>query len=806
MKKVVVFVLLGLFLAISMSFNAEAADDLIDLYPYDQQACLEAANACTQTKVGSSYWTFEYAGYRYHFVRGAARYVSEFNDANANGLIAANEMGALSWNAFAGVIFNNTDETVVLSTLNARTDLTSVVHRIYTYWDADGVLQMVENHIHTYYIFNDGTPEAPDWRLATEAEKTAYDAADPKPATTRVAYVRMKLDDTDTDGYVLEPLGYLKWTNADVDTVADTNVENWSTIITGDPNYVTIPADWSVVTFGTFDRGSYKATELVTKIPTLMVDETVDPIAFHYAPQPSVFSNELGAMDDDPASEGINVVVEYNGTFDLPNNISVSWVDMFDDMGAIIHKTEKLDYEVEISQEGMILETIEFTYDEVTDSYTPSGAVTVIDSSAFGDGYLATYRAINPEMQVTEREVDIVIGVMPPKFVGVANRYVDEDMYVDLLDGITADDGYGNDITDTIQVTYPAGFNYYNPQPGQYQIDLEFSHHVHFDGVQSTLDFNGTIRNWNEVTGYNADINVNTYANYAVFDDLTNFRDAASAWGSVFVVVGADGKVDEIYDRYDWGYTSATENDVIKDLVHFTAWQAAVTIEEGGYIVTAHGSTYTPPMRALTYDSPVTLVIGYPDFDYDIIKNASYTLTVDDTTAPVALIVDENYTIEMGQYSNRDDAILANVVVFDYFDAIDDLAVYVSNNGNLNLNAGGTYPVEVTVEDLAGNTTVVSFDVHVVPAPASEQDVIDMIDEQAVNEDEINGILDSYTFTQAEIQAMIDAAKAEATQDALDSLPEDQVGTQIGVTIVIALGASAISFIGAILFLKKKPL
>src|SRR3989339_976469 len=105
MKKVVAFFLLGLFVALATSFTTQAAEgDLVDLYPYDQIACLEGTNACTQTKLGDSNWDFEYYGHRYHVVRGAARYATEFTDANSDGFISALEMPTMAWNAFASLI------------------------------------------------------------------------------------------------------------------------------------------------------------------------------------------------------------------------------------------------------------------------------------------------------------------------------------------------------------------------------------------------------------------------------------------------------------------------------------------------------------------------------------------------------------------------------------------------------------------------------------------------------------------------------------------------------------------------------
>ncbi len=813
MKKVVAFLLLGLFIAFGYSVKTQAADgDLIDLYPYDQIACLEGTSACTQTKLGSSFWTFEYAGYRYHFVRGAARFASEFNDGNSDGFIASNEMGTLAWNAFAGVIFNNTSEEVVLSTATARTDLTSVVHRIYAYFDENGDLAMVEDHFFSQYIKNEGTTEAPDWRLATAEEKTAYDAADPKPADMLVTPVRMIVDDVDDEGYVLEPLVYLAWRM--YGTAADAPIEDRSLLIDGNPDYVTIPADWTVVTFGTHDRGAYTATNFVKMLPSLLADDTVEPIEFNYVTQAPVFNNALGAMDDDPATAGINVVVDYNGTFDLPNDISVTWIDMFDDTtGAIINNTEKINYEVEISQDETILETITFTYDEIADAYTPSGAVTVIDSSAFGDGYKAIYRATNPEMQVTEREVDIVIGVMPPRFAGVMNRYVDEDLYVDLMEGITADDGYGNDLTNTIQVTYPAGFNTYFPQPGQYQIDLEFTHHVHFDGVLPEVTMNGTTyayQAFNPTATTTNDYNVHIYTNVATVKAMT------LSWTSAIAVFGADGKLDQVLSRANnklmneanpLPTTDAGNTNVVDPAV----WQAALTLEEGGFIVVVKGTSSIPEnafVKGLPYDVAGSYALEVPDFDYDIVKTASYMLTVDDTTAPIALIVDDNYTINTGEFTNRDAAILANVVVFDYYDSIDDLAVYVSNNGNLNLNAGGTYTVEVTVEDMAGNVTVVTFDVHVV----LNEEVADLLAQLEEAQQALADLEDQFGDDEAALAAAIariealETALADAQEaiEALQVVPETGCGSAINGSSALFITFSILMGSALIVFLKKR--
>jgi len=810
LKKLVVLLLLGFTVALGFMSSAKAADgDLVDLYPYDQIACLEASSSCTQTKLGDSNWDFEYYGHRYHIVRGSARYATEWDDDNADGFISALEMTTMSWNAFASLIINDTDESVILSTNNVRTDLTSVVHRMYAYFDEEGQLQMFEDHIGTYHIFNDGidaTPANADWRLATQAEIDAYTAADPKPATTRLTHIRMALDETDTDGYVIEPIKYLAWTNADVDTAVDLDVENWSTIIAGNPNYVSIPAGWTIVSFGTNDRGTLnaKTTAYIHAMPLAMLDDAVAPFKTVYTPQPAVFAG-LTALDDDLVTPGTNIVVDYNGTFDLDPTISASWINMFNAEGKIINSTDKLDYEVTISQGETDLQTISFTYDAGTNAYTASGAVTAIDTSVFGSGYTATYTVETPEEDVTVATADIVIGVMPPKFAGVANRYVNEGAFVDVLEGVSADDGYANDKTDDIVVTLPANFNQYSPLPGTYEIGLSFTHHVHFDGVQSKVLFKGvTTVNFNEQTDLNADVDINTSPSLKVFTEITNFTTAGSGYGSVIVVVAADGTMKERYDRYNWNYTTST-GTIVGDATTFAAWQAALTLAEGEYILTAHGSVHAPVLRAaaLAFGDTVALTIGYPDFDYDIVTNSSYILTVDDITAPMLVVVNGNYKVEANAYTTVNQAILANIVAFDFTDDYEDLSIYVSNNGGMTL-VPGTYTVEVTVEDVAGNSSAQSFTVTVIAPKLTLAEVQALLDAQTITQAEIQAMIDAQTITAAEAQALLDQqtltqAEIQALIDAsITAIPETgcgsaiNIGSSLMITLSLVLGAALV--------------
>ena len=109
---------------------------------------------------------------------------------------------------------------------------------------------------------NDGTDvlDNADWRLATTAEKDAFiAAADPLVDTpnTRYAHVRIIRDETDTDGYVLEPIKYLTWVNDDMSKVTPAiPVQEQSLLLDRDPSELHIPAGWSVFSVSSNDRGT----------------------------------------------------------------------------------------------------------------------------------------------------------------------------------------------------------------------------------------------------------------------------------------------------------------------------------------------------------------------------------------------------------------------------------------------------------------------------------------------------------------------------------------------------------------------
>jgi hypothetical protein len=319
---------------------------------------------------------------------------------------------------------------------------------------------------------------------------------------------------------------------------------------------------------------------------------------------------------------------------------------------------------------------------------------------------------------------------------------------------------------------------------------LTYDDPVSFDNVGlDTVTINGATLEWNRAQ-FNTVTALNTGAvnDYAIFTDEAMARNVGWAWGSVMVLVGADGKVDAVYDRYTWDIDD--ENGAsVGDSTIFTNWKDNLTIEDGGFVIASHGSTISPLLRALTYDDPVSYDFGEQDMTFDIVTQDSYTLTVDDITAPVVMVVDDNYFVYADDYSNANNAILANVVAFDNYDDSDTLALYVSDNGGLLPSVPGVYSVEVTAEDYAGNATVVSFDVTVKEARytnAQIDDAVNAID--YLTPDQIQALLDGQDLlTEADVQALLDAQML--TTSDVQTLIDDTIAANTGCGSSLNIGS-----------------
>lgn len=823
MKKITTLFLLFVAALVVMMPTFAEDGDLVDIYPYDDPNALYGPST-PHTLVGDSNWDLEFLGHRYHIVRGGVRFAHQWTDADADGVYAPTDYPGVSWNAFGVLTINDGEDDIEMSTTNLRADITTVFHVAYAYFNEEGVLMMFEDQFFTYYIHNDGDDalENADWRLATQAEIDAFEAAaDPLVDTpnTRLSQVRIMRDETDADGYVLEPLSYLKWTNPDLAGLTGEDAvpeAEQSLLVEHNPNHVVVPAGWTSFSFGTNDRAAaYSAVDFLHLfVPSFLEEEAPKMNKVYTYPDP-VFAG-ISGHDDDGATPGTQMIVEFNApSFDLPNDISASWIRMFDEDGLTINKTEKLSYKVEVfdvadynlADEGHVptpLQTINFVYDADADTYTPDAALTVVDSTGFGNGYIALYSAEHPENGLTEVEVEIAVGVLPPKFTNVKNRFADEGVFVDLLGDIKADDGYGNDLTNTIKVTPPAGFNMYNPKPGTYQINLEFTYNVFIAGEPTVLTIDGTDYEIDiELINTVEHINVTDYGRFAIFTESEAVNDVGSGYGSVFLVAAADGTLKEWYDRYNWNHMTE-DGIVVEDETQFNAWRSGLVLAEGEFVVGVHGSVNSAGLRNLPFGHPISLTLGTEDFETDIVTKTSYELVIDDRTAPQIVVIDNQYTVESDRFTSVDNAILANVVAIDNFDTRSQLSLYVLDNGNMAMADGkllpGTYQVIVAAADRAGNETEVAFTVVVKQAKPTQQDLEEKLTEVENKVDEVDNKVDE---TKDEVDNRLTPEQVDkAIEDALKA----NGGVNVLTAVLMSLGAALVAFGGSALlfFMKKK--
>src|SRR5690606_198405 len=125
------------------------------------------------------------------------------------------------------------------------------------------------------------------------------------------------------------------------------------------------------------------------------------------------------------------------------------------------------------------------------------------------------------------------------------------------------------DLTNTIEITVPQGFNYYSPKPGTYEIELEFTYNVFIAGIPTELTI-GTTTYDIDMTTVNTVTNVSVlnYGRFAVFTDASKVHTVGSGYGSVFLVAAADGTLKEWFDRYNWNHMTST-GVVVKDETQF---------------------------------------------------------------------------------------------------------------------------------------------------------------------------------------------------------------------------------------------
>ncbi len=805
MKRLISVLTLGLFLVLGLSLTLGAAEtELVDVYPYEQEACLLAEDGCTQTKVGKSDWTLEYNGYRYHFVRGSDKYVSEMTP-NGEGYMDKTSYTPVTFNAFGMLFHNNTDAPVKFRD-GDRTALTVVMHRMWSYFDEEGVLQMFENHIYKKHMVNDKHDSGgEEWRFADAAEAAAYDAAadGEKPANMLNTHFRIIRDKNSTKGYVLEPLGYLKWTHANYDSSDPTSKK--SILLDYDPNEAHLPAGWKIVTSGTYDRSTYEvAMGMVEKMPDTFLEETPQKAVFKF-PEVAPKINGWAAKDQNEFVEGVQLVNDWNVPFAFDvTGVSATWLQMFDENGKILHKTQKLPFNFIIKdiETKEVLETITYTANEAG-VYEPSGPFTKVDTSEFENMYAVelVVKALNNLEDKVEGE--IVVGVLPNRFEGVpVDRYEDDGIYVDISEGITAFNGNNVEISDALVFTHPANFNPYNPLPGEYEIevyvDYEYVWPAVFDG-KDRLTFKSDDPAVADVYAYlqkerrnvafdKGKTSLLTYIDYEHKELVAETK--GMAWGSVAGVIGADG-----YMKHTWdGFTSYTETKpdgtkiVHADGAAMTNAIKAYVLQEGEAMILAHGSAEGNCIR-YGYGKKVTVEEGRLEKRYTAKATTTYNLIIDDRTPPQARAVQNPFKVDNTMYETVNEAILANVVGFDNYG---ELSMFVTNDGGADLSVPGKYTVKVEVEDEAGNSVFVQYTLEVV--------------EPKLTQDEVDALLAAQKASmEAERQTQITNVQNQLTTrvDEVEAQP-DKVGAPIWLVILLVLVGSGASFAASFLLLRKK--
>ncbi|VEU80317.1 hypothetical protein [Haploplasma axanthum] len=805
MKKLLIGILLsiGSFLIIANNFNvsADEVSDYIELYPYDAKESMDPNSNWRGTKVGHSNWTFTYGDYRYWSVNGSVRYTKDFIDKNSDGAITADEMSTLPFNAFASIIMNDTESEYTFATTNARTDLTSVVHRIYTFYDEYGVLYRFEDHINQYWIVNEGSVktvdvtnaegavstknvhETQDWRLATDAEIAAFSEPNAViPNNALLSHIRISIDEESSKGYILEPMGYLKWTNTFYGQEDYPTLEK-SIIVEGNPDNFTVMPGGVVISYGTVDRdGTNKKTlEFIKSQPYMMLDSN-NKMEKEYENQAPSFGTSLTILDSDKTIEGINHVVEYKETFSinsLVENTVVDYIHMFDDEERIIAETKKIGYTIKISLDEKVVDEIKVNYNEESDTYTAEKETTVIDTSIFGRAYIVTFEAVSPvnEQLVESVSIDLVVGKLPPKFEGVkANVYYNENTSFDILDGITANDSYGGDLTNVIKVITPLGLNKYNPLPGTYKVEFEVSKDYTFYGQPAVVKVEIQNNDETEIKEFEYEgidvehassnaANVHVYTKDGYDKVVKNW--ATMSWTSELVII-EDGKAVMAFSRGNNKVMDAENPHATKDELNTNLKDAnfykTITLTENQTAIVVTGSASVPlngVAKAIVYGQNVSVQEYVADVTHTVTTRVSQNIIIDDKTAPSLLLKEKDLKIVGTKYTSVNEAILSNVLGIDNYS---DVALVVASNGGMDLSKPGVYTVKVVGEDVAGNTSEITFSIEVLEKDIAEANLIDQITKNLGN----------------------------------------KAGAPIWMVFVVAFVAAGLSFGGAVLFLKKK--
>ncbi|QVK18507.1 hypothetical protein KHQ81_01975 [Mycoplasmatota bacterium] len=223
-----------------------------------------------------------------------------------------------------------------------------------------------------------------------------------------------------------------------------TNVADGNTAVMNDDLGFVIPAGHSVLAFEYLDRSNFNNTDYLKSFYTLVngTDGTAQ-----------IVEHDITA----PTIKGYNAEenVLLGKVFEYPELSGIT----ASDIGLITDNDD---------DETPAVTRTTYAFNKDTGEFDTE--VTEINTDLAGVEYHIVYTATDTAGNTaTATTVVKVMAGYSPIFDGIANKTIGEGTAIDLLDGITAEDGYGNDITDKI-IVFKGGLVTTKPLPGIYEI------------------------------------------------------------------------------------------------------------------------------------------------------------------------------------------------------------------------------------------------------------------------------------------------------------------------------------------------
>lgn len=738
-------VLAGLFMFATLSVQpVKAETDLIDLYPNEDVNNLKG-------NFGNSNWVLDFAGYRYHTVSFMARFASNFDGIEEKAEFKGSEIGHLSANAMGGIIHNDTEKDVVLKD-GDRTALTAVINRVWAVFDEEGKLVLFEDHINVYYMTEVAGEDY--FRLSTPEEIALFDEAEEgeKPANIRQTHIRIALNE-DGETYKAEPLGYLKWTNADYVPESEGVEEEGvpSVIFEHDVNEVHLNAGWTALHFSTWDRGKPNFNALIALMPGLLASQE-EKMELNYL-NPAPYFVNLSEKDVNKSEPGINFVYDYETTPVVSMLIDEVEARHVNDEQFKKGQFSLVDFVLKLyDEENELLETINVTYDAEEKEYVPEKEVfEQLDTSLFGARYYVVFEATQLPMEGFETssvtgpkviENTIVdIGVLPIHFTGVENRYLDEGLPIDLLEGIKAYDNSRDlkGINDTLsyeivnEKTNSSHFNIWNAKAGTYRVTVK----AYLDFVQaidisedveiSFGEYEGTI------TKERINISVDPFGYASPPPPMAMFTEFTESTRTLL-------KTSDL--KYNVQMALIDGSGIV--VAYFNTVSGKMRVE-GGAETTIAGNNREPSrstwIDAIDFGVGYKLIAGYaPADDVHVLLQkvnvgdkieglgfaarvhgeTTYRLTVADFTPPKVVVRAETLEIYTDTaFVDAEEAILSNIVIFEEY----GYTVAMPGANRIDITEPGEHNVRVIVTDDSLNEVEVNFTLLVKPAKLSEEEV-----------------------------------------------------------------------------------